>query len=615
MSVEFDGNAAHAAIANVLARATNGIDLQARRFVPAPMLPRGFARLGEWEDKLNRIIRPKVGTARAQLFNGGKLRMLQVGNIAMYGLLNALVLEKADCQTDAICFDFYHFAATPEFHYLADDPSTQNVIGDDHYFTNFWKIDHTKRFRPRWFAQGPLSMCLSYMLIRRCGPAHLQDISWACLEYSRLKAITERNYHPHNIYWDEAKLNGVMSELSLSEDEIANFRIGQAADGFLQTWREVALKHASEEAVMAITPPFPPGFLEHYTQHDKAFKDLVAQYRGSGLMYAAGFELYSSLRGPPPEKPDDMDEADWLAYAQWAHHWRNLFEQYDAAILQAAYPIIAHASGHERYFGYEIGTIRSIPFEDSPLGRQVYVGYKNALGTFVTNSDYPLLENKIEGVDDKAIFTPHAFDEEKVFRFAERHRATMVRPNIPTFLAPARQWWYKRAFTDSKRNDLTMKAARILKDRGVTDFKVEMVKWGPDLEQSQELMDALDIHDVVVWVPTMSRAELWGKTCESAGVIDQFGIPGLGGVAFETMSLGARLLTHTFKDNDTFFFGKAPPIMRAQDEFELADVMEACIKDPLDDGGVGTEGVTWIRDWHSAQRSADIARKAFKRFL
>jgi hypothetical protein len=332
-------------------------------------------------------------------------------------------------------------------------------------------------------------------------------------------------------------------------------------------------------------------------------------------MYAAGFELYPSLRGEPPIKPDDMEQSDWEAYAQWAHHWRNLFEEYDSAILQAAYPIIAYAAGHKQYFGYEIGTIRSIPFDDTAMGRQVYLGYKHALGTFVTNSDYPLLEKKIEGVDDKAIFTPHAFDEDKVFRFGHRHRETMVRPNIPTFLAPARQWWYKRAFTDSKRNDLTMKAARILKDRGIENFKVEMVKWGPDLEQSQALMDELDIHDVVVWVPTMSRAELWGKTCESAGVIDQFGIPGLGGVAFETMSLGARLLTHTFEDNDAFFFGKAPPIMRAQDEHELAAVMERCILDPLDDGGVGRAGIEWIRDWHSAQRSADIARTAFKKFL
>ncbi|NJR20556.1 MAG: hypothetical protein HC777_03260, partial [Hyphomonadaceae bacterium] len=155
----------------------------------------------------------------------------------------------------------------------------------------FWKVDHTKRHRPRWFAQGPLSMCLAYMLIRRCGPDYLQEIAWACLEYSRLKAITEQTYHPQAIYWDSQKLNEVMAGLSLSEEEIRNFKIAQEVDGFLARWRDLALRFASPEQVAMVGVPFAPGYLDTYAPHDAEFAQKLQEYRMSGLMYAAGFEV------------------------------------------------------------------------------------------------------------------------------------------------------------------------------------------------------------------------------------------------------------------------------------------------------------------------------------
>lgn len=598
------------------ARLRPGADMvPIRRLVPLDMLPWWLNKAVGLENRLNMKLRPLVARLKARLLRGAGLDLVQVGNIAMYGLLNALVLQKARCRSDVVSFDFYHFAATPEFHFLADNPNVENVIGSDHYFTNFWKLDHTQRYRPRWFAQGPLSMCMAYMTVRKCGPKDLEDVAWAALEYSRLKALTEKTYTPQSIYWSAERLEQEMAQLSLSPEEIANFRLGHALDGFLAAWRDVALRFADEASVNMVTPPFAQGFLDMYAQHDARFARLVRDFRRSGLMFASGFEVWPSLRGPSPTQPDDMNDEDWAAHSHWARHWRNLFEQYDAAILHAAYPVIGRATGHQPYFGYEIGTIRSIPFEDTPLGRQTYVGYQHARATFVTNSDYPLLTRKIEGLDEKAVFTPHAFDEEKVLRFAARYRATMKRPAVPTFLAPARQWWYNRPFTDSKRNDLTIKAARILKDKGYRDFRIEMVKWGPDLEQSQALMDELDVTDVVVWVPTMSRAELWGKTCEGAAVIDQFGIPGFGGVAFETLTLGTRLITLCYEDNDAKFFGSAPPVLRAGSEEEVAARIEQCILDPLDEARVGEAGVAWVKGWHSSDRAADIARAAFTRYI
>ncbi|NJR20557.1 MAG: hypothetical protein HC777_03265 [Hyphomonadaceae bacterium] len=82
----------------VLDRGRNGMNWQARRFVPSNLKPKGLARLEEIGDTANRIIRPKIASLRAKANGGSGLSLLQVGNIAMYGLLNALVLEKAKCK-------------------------------------------------------------------------------------------------------------------------------------------------------------------------------------------------------------------------------------------------------------------------------------------------------------------------------------------------------------------------------------------------------------------------------------------------------------------------------------------------------------------------------------
>jgi glycosyltransferase involved in cell wall biosynthesis len=602
--------------ARTLQRMEPGADLfPVRRLVPPEMLPSWLNKAVGLENRLNMKIRPAVSRLKARLMQGHGLDLVQVGNIAMYGLLNALALERSRCRSDVVCFDFYHFAATPEFHYLADDPTIDNVLDEDHYFTNFWRVDHAKRQRPRWFAQGPLPLCFAYLMTRRVGPEDLQDVAWACLEYGRLKCLTEKTYLPQATYWDEARLEAVMADLSLSDIEKSQFRMAQAIDGFLAAWRDVALRFAPPEALAMIGVPFAPGFLDQYLTIDPKFGALIQRYRRSGLMYAAGFEVHHSLRGPYPVKPEDVEEEDWLSYAMWARHWRNLFEQYDAAILHAGYPILGHMCGYPNYFGYEIGTIRHIPFEGTPTARQVYRGYQHSKATFVTNSDYPLVEQRIEGLDSKVIFTPHAFIEDKAINFGVRTRATMQRPKVPTFLSPARQLWVDRPIATSKCNDLIVRAARKVVDAGRPDFEVHFVEWGPDVDATKALIQELGVERQVLFVPTMPRHELWAQTCSAAAVVDQFGTPALGGVAFETLALGTRLITHTFEAVDVDFFGAAPPLMRASNPDEIANQMIACIDDPDDTAGRGQQGIDWIRAWHSADRVASLASKGFVRYL
>jgi len=547
--------------------------------------------------------------------NSASLKVLIVGNIAMYGLLKASVLQKIKCDCDVISFDFYHFAGSPEFHYMTGGRFNMSDLGDDPYFSNFWRIDEKLRQRPKWFAQGPMANCYSYLKLKRQNQKFLADIAWAGLEYNRLKCVVEKSYYPQGIYWSEETFKEKIKDLSLNEADLSNFNIARKAEDLLDCLRQVAARNSDSESVKTIAYPFERGFLDSYTPFDQKLKDLVEDGRATGWIFALGIEIYGSLRGTPPSKPEDMHEDDWQAYAHYSHYWKTLLDDYETAIFQAAYPIIGHAAGYKPYFGYEIGTIRHIPFIEDAMGRQVYTGYKNATGVFVTNSDYPLVEKKIEGLDSKTIFTPHAFDEDKVITFANEYRIRMKRPKIPFFLSPSRQWWYKRPKIDSKCNDLIIEATHILRERGHKNFKIEMVSWGPDIDYTKDLINKLKVNHFIEMVEPMSRQELWERSCMSLGVIDQFGIPGFGGVAFETMALATRLLTGTYADNDEVFFGSVPPILRAHDAQSLANIMEKCILDPYDFDGLGIKGQEWIVDWHSGQRSADIAKSAFRKYL
>ncbi|MFN3228470.1 MAG: hypothetical protein ACK41P_01300 [Asticcacaulis sp.] len=552
---------------------------------------------------------------KSKISNSKDLKVLIVGNIAMYGLLKALVLQKIDNDCDVIGFDFYHFAGTPEFHYLTNAKINLEELGDDPYFANFWRIDKNLRFRPDWFAQGPFPNCYAYLKLKRAGNKYLAKKAWASLEYNRLKCVTEKTYFPQTLYWSESTFKEKIKDLSLSQADIENFKIARKAEELLDCVRQCASLSASDEAVKMISYPFERGFLDAYIPYSPKLKYLVEDGRTNGWIFALGIEIYGSLRGRAPEKPADLKEEDWQAYKFYSHYWKMLLEEYETAVFQAAYPIIGYTAGYKPYFGYEIGTIRSIPFNDDPMGRQVYAGYKNALGVFVTNSDYPLVEQKIENLENKTIFIPHAFDEQKVINFSNKYRESMKAPKVPFFLSPSRQWWYNRPKSDSKCNDYIVYAAKILSDKGYKDFIVEMVGWGPDVDQTKSLIKKLKVGHIVKLVNPMSRQELWEKTCQSLGVIDQFGIPGFGGVAFETMALASRLLTGTYADNDEVFFGSVPPILRAHDSESLAVIMEQCLLDPADKAGLGESAQKWISEWHSAQRAANITAQSFARML
>ena len=106
-------------------------------------------------------------------------------------------------------------------------------------------------------------------------------------------------------------------------------------------------------------------------------------------------------------------------------------------------------------------------------------------------------------------------------------------------------------------------------------FRLVLVEWGMDVDASKALISELGIEQLVSWMPPMNKKSLWHQYCRSHAVLDQFSLPALGGVGFEVLALGRRLITKIDVAQLKLFFGCAPPV------FSGADVMGTDQFDPV----------------------------------
>ncbi len=146
------------------------------------------------------------------------------------------------------------------------------------------------------------------------------------------------------------------------------------------------------------------------------------------------------------------------------------------------------------------------------------------------------------------------------------------------------------------------RAARLLLDKGRAAFLLNLVDWGADGEASRTLIAELGLERHVRWSPLMSKRKLWAAKLDAHAVIDQFGLSALGGVSFEALALGVRLISRDDGINNATFFDEPPPIMAAATAEEIAAHMEAVMDDPEDTVGIGEKGIAWVGLHHSANR-------------
>ncbi len=142
-----------------------------------------------------------------------------------------------------------------------------------------------------------------------------------------------------------------------------------------------------------------------------------------------------------------------------------------------------------------------------------------------------------------------------------------------------------------------------------------LVEWGQEVDESRRLIDELGLAKHVQWVSTLNRTQLWAAYRSADVVVDQFVVPTLGGVGYEALTLGARLLTRLDAATLATFFGKAPPVLNASTVEEAVACLRAVIDDPDDRAELGKRAREWALEYHSTRRLFDLQLAAYCQML
>jgi glycosyltransferase involved in cell wall biosynthesis len=309
------------------------------------------------------------------------------------------------------------------------------------------------------------------------------------------------------------------------------------------------------------------------------------------------------------------DRVSFLCYyGIFGAQFFDIFDKYDIIQTYSIDGCLCVVNGLDRFLSYEHGTLRDLPFGNDFYGIATRLAYHASTGVFVTNSDVlPSVERM--GLDPaRVVCLPHAFDDRKLMSFRAANPDLQPAAGPPIVFSPTRQHWKDKSGSWTKGNDILLRAAALVAAEG-HDFRLHLVAWGKELEDSKALIAELGICDKVVWLPTMQKRELWRSYCTAHAVADQFVLPALGGVGFETMALGRRLITSIDRAQLASFFGEAPPCLAATTIEQCAEQLRLVIRDPDDRAGLGIAAQRWMSAYHSAERIVALQAEAYSRFL
>jgi hypothetical protein len=281
----------------------------------------------------------------------------------------------------------------------------------------------------------------------------------------------------------------------------------------------------------------------------------------------------------------------------------GLFQRYDFVIGYATdgvYPLLAR---HRPYFAFEHGTIREIPFEDSPIGRICALTYRLADGTFITNCDNVVAAEKLRLPGYR--FLPHPVNEARSASVdpAALRRDLQERLKC-TFLLfhPARQHWEARRHPNwEKGNDILIEGfARFVKEVCPTAAAV-FVDWGQTVEASRALLAARGVADRVEWVAPLSNPRMISYVQACDVLADQFFLGSFGSTLPKALMQGRPAMLYLDKDKHRWCFPELPPVINARTPTQVFEGLTRLHREPAFACDLAARGEAWYRRYHSNQ--------------
>lgn len=468
------------------------------------------------------------------------LHLCNLANVA-YGYCKILDESRADIQLR--CHDLLHLMSQPEWDDL--ELNASDFPEENNFFNN--NADLSGYTRPTWFrTPGVLEVFASMSADPKpedetSTPIIVRRPPWARLVRAALPAKVKDRMKPH---W----LRGRIVAGAVRSRESATSR------------------------------------LELFRSIEQRFDTLIK--------HAASF-------GPEWEITK-QELATYHPHAYWLGRQRT---HQDAVLAYVLTPIYAMLYGNAPYVPVEIGTMRDIPFDNTPTGRLLALAYRRANHCIITNPDVINAAHRL-GLE-RYSFVPHPLDEdvyapgEGAFRaeLEQRYNADYI------LFAPARQNW------DVKGNDRYLRAFAQLRKRGLRAALL-IPGWGQEIERSQKYARELGIGDSVHWIEPQSERKLVKYFSAADFVLDQFVLDVFGLTTPKALSCGAVTITSYSKEVNGWCFDEHPPIVSCKHDHEIANAIWDLTQNPDKRAHISAESRRWVIDNHSKRVIKNKLRSA-----
>ena len=484
--------------------------------------------------------------------HGRSLRVLHIGNIANNAYINAKLLNEAGLDCDVVCHSYYHIMACPEW----EDADFDGEIKDQ-LFPNWRPVNLNGFKRPRWFAQGPPRICISYLISKRDGKELRERLWWNILEISRFLRCSWGGRHLTNLS------NDLIDRLAALREHPN--RAGRAIFTILR-----ALRHRLRSLLDLLLPNV-SGSVQPSKKSLESSETIQENVYTNEYSYDEQVDiLVRKWKDIFPDRQDRFSDSDVKHYRWITPLWRNLFSRYDIVQGYATAPILPLMCG-KPYFAFEHGTLREIPFLETPEGRITALSYSLAEHVFITNGDCLKYAKKIGVVNYSPMIHPLQVERMRSTQ-GEYERVHQEYGTAYVFLCILRHDW------QVKGTDQYIRALPKLKEVLGSDFCLVMTSWGSQIEESKNLALELGVADLIHWIEPLNRLSLTRMLKSIDILFDQIALPHFGGTAPEGIAAEVPVIMSYDPGSTAWIIPEPAPILSA---WTIEDIVR-CVQQAID---------------------------------
>ncbi|MGH8643130.1 MAG: glycosyltransferase [Gammaproteobacteria bacterium] len=532
--------------------------------------------------------------------HGRPPRILHIGNIANNAYLNAKLLNRAGLDCDVLCYDYYHIMGCPEWE-EADFDSARL----DHFRPDWTSVDLNGYQRPRWYVQGPLELCVKYLLARRSGRFREEKHLWISLAYINKTARAPRPDQEERWWVLAQAFRRRLRRASADPNAVARKvnELEQRLRSRMKSEWTARFIHIAFRCVCRICGP--------------VYRRVLDLWRGVGRPHTAERgnydfgertqELQRLFRILFPERTDLLTAEDIMPYRGIIDLCACLFACYDVVQAYATDPILPMIA-RRPYVAFEHGTLRAFTMDALAVHRLTALAYRLANHVLITNGDCIDYAHRLGITRFSPMIHPVDIDQHRAVydegaaQIRERHGARCL------MLCPLRHDW------EVKGTDIHLRALPLIKRMVPGKVVLMLCRWGWDIDASEQLIEDLGCQGNVVWLEPLCRTRLIQHTRASDVVLDQMALPHFGATAPQALAVGTPVVMSYRLESTRWIVPEPAPILAA---FTPEDVAAAVVKALDHEWRVSFQRAVlrWVDAYHHHRRVATDHMRIYREYV